>query len=249
MSEVQHNVVSKVKSTCTYTDTANYWAPLTDEDEDDNIDADIQPQVAINNLSDAQVQHDLRSTIRAWIHQRMGKHNQFQRTVSTMVLDSGATSSFVRPEEKLPITGPSNKIVNLPDGSSIHATHTTMLPFDSLTAEARKAVVLPGLRPNSLISVGKLADADYTTIFHPRGEGVTIHAKNSFRLKTFRKPVLQGWRDANGLWRLSRNNNPVEMKTSARERKIKMETAANVYSLPSIRQSIRYLHAAAGFPT
>jgi len=249
MSEVQHEVVSKVKSTCTYTDTANYWAPLTDVDEDDNIDADVKPHVAINNLSDAQVQRNLRSTIMAWIHQRMGKHNQFQRTASTMVIDSGATSSFVRPEENLPITGHSNKIVNLPDGSSIHATHTTMLPFDSLTAEARKAVVLPGLRPNSLISVGKLADADYTTIFHPRGEGVTIHSKNSFRLKTFLKPVLQGWRDSNGLWRLSRVNNPVELKKSARAHEMKTETAANVYSLPSIPQTITYLHAAAGFPT
>jgi hypothetical protein len=52
-----------------------------------------------------------------------------------------------------------------------------MLPFDSLSTEARKADVLPSLRPNSLVSVGKLADANYTTIFHPKGDGVTIHAK------------------------------------------------------------------------
>jgi hypothetical protein len=161
-----------------------------------------------------------------------------------MVVDSGATSSFVRPEENLPITGLSSKIVRLPDGSSIQATHTTMLPFKSLSAEARKADVLPGLRPNSLVSVGKFADADYTTIFHPRGEGVTVHAKNTFRLKTFRKPVLQGWRDANGLWRLSREEQkPIRVSRS------KTEIAASVYSLPSIPQTIRYLHAAAGFPT
>jgi hypothetical protein len=47
------------------------------------------------------------------------------------------------------------------------ATHTAILPFESLSDEARRADVLPGLRPNSLVSVGKLADADYTTIFHP----------------------------------------------------------------------------------
>ena len=97
-----------------------------------------------------------------------------------MVLDSGATSSFVRPEENLVITGPSNKVVSLPDGSIIQATHTTMLPFESLSEAARKAEVLPGLQPNSLISVGKLANADYTTIFHPRGEGVTVHKKGTF---------------------------------------------------------------------
>ncbi len=63
-----------------------------------------------------------------------------------MVVDSGATSSFVWPEENLPITGLSSKVVNLPDGSTIQATHTTTLPFESLSDEARKADVLSGLR-------------------------------------------------------------------------------------------------------
>ena len=172
----------------------------------------------------------------------MGTHNLFQRKASTMVVDSGATSSFVQPEENLPITGPSNKVVALPDGSTKQATHTAIIPFELLSDDARKADVLPGLRPNSLISVGKLADADYTTIFHPRGEGVTVHEKNTVRVQLLREPALQGWRDANGLWQLSRDNEkPIIHPRS--------EVAANVYSLPSIPQIIRYLHAAAGFPT
>jgi hypothetical protein len=162
-----------------------------------------------------------------------------------MVVDSGATSSFVRPEENLPITGPSDKVVALPDGSTKQATHTAILPFESLSDEARRADVLPGLRPNSLVSVGKLADSDYTTMFHPRGEGVTVHEKNSFRIQLLRKPVLQGWRDANGLWRLSRD----DQKPTIRVSRSKQEVAANVYSLPSMPQTIRYLHAATGFPT
>ncbi len=81
-----------------------------------------------------------------------------------MVVDSGATSSFVRPEENIPITGPSSKVVYLPDGSSIQATHSTMLPFDLLSPKARIADVLPGLRPNSLVSVGKLADGNPSNI-------------------------------------------------------------------------------------
>ncbi len=116
-----------------------------------------------------------------WINQCMSKHKPFQqKAASTMVVDSGATSSFVWPEENLPITGLSSKVVNLPNGSAIQATHTTILPFESLSDEARKADILPGLRPNSLISVGKIADADYTTIFHPRKEGVTVHKKTPF---------------------------------------------------------------------
>jgi len=88
-----------------------------------------------------------------------------------MVLDSSATSHFMGSEENLPNTGPSEKVVPLPNGSTIKASHTTNLPFPSLSAEARRTDVLPALRQNMLISVGKLADADYTTIFHPRGEG------------------------------------------------------------------------------
>jgi len=151
---------------------------------------------------------------------------------------------LVWPEENRPITGPSNKVVALPDGSTIQATHTAILPFESLSDEARKADVLPGLRPNLLVSVGKLANADYTTIFHPPGRGVTVHKKNTFRVQLWRKPVLQGWRDANGLWRLSRDETkPIRASRS------KQEVAASVYSLPLMPQTIRYLHAAAGFPT
>jgi hypothetical protein len=156
MPELQQ-IVSKVILNGTHINTANYWAPLADEDNDNVCDkAAPAQQATINNVSNAE-----------------GK-------ASTMVVDSGATSSFVRPEENLPITGLSSKVVNLPDKSTIQATHTTMLPFESLSTEARKADVLPGLRPNSLVSVGKFAHADYRTIFHPRREGVTVHKKNTF---------------------------------------------------------------------
>ncbi len=73
-----------------------------------------------------------------------------------------------------------------------------------MSTKACHADVLPGLRQNSLVSDGKFADANYTTIFHPQGEGVSVHKQDSFKLKLFSKPVLQGWQDANGMWRLSR---------------------------------------------
>jgi hypothetical protein len=131
MSELQQ-IVSKVKPNGTHINTANYWAPLADEDNDNvcNKAAPAQ-QATINNVSNAE-----------------GK-------ALTMVVDSGATSSFVQPEENMPITGLSSKVINLPNGSMIQATHTTMLSFKSLSTEARKADVLPGLQPNSLVSVGK----------------------------------------------------------------------------------------------
>ena len=236
-------VASKVTTPCTYADSKNYWAPLADADEeDDTVHQELAQLITINN-SGAHVPQTSRSTINTWLTNRI-RRQTLPRGESSMVLDSGATSHFVRPEEDLSITGLSNKIVNLPDGSTIQATHTATLPFDALSPQARQADVLPGLRPNSLVSVGKLADANYTTIFHPKGKGVTVHHNNSVRLKLLRKPVLQGWRDSNGLWRLSRDQSkqlPAKKKAN--------EQAANVYSLPSIEQTIRYLHAAAGFPT
>ncbi len=131
----------------------------------------------------------------------------------------------------------------LPNGAAIKASHTTNLPFKALSAKARKADVLPALKQNSLVSVGKLADANYTTIFHPQGEGVTVHKAGTFKLRVFREPVLQGWRDANGLWRL-----PQDEHKSVTMRDASNETAANAYNLPSIPEAIKYLHAAAGFP-
>jgi hypothetical protein len=108
MSELQQ-IVSKINQNCTYLSNANYWAPLADENDNDEIDGEGSlQQNTINNTSDAQVQSDLRSTIISWIYQRMSKHKPFHRKASTMVVDSGATSSFVRPEENLPITGPSS---------------------------------------------------------------------------------------------------------------------------------------------
>ena len=163
------NVVSNIKTNRTYTDSENYWAPLLedDEDSDEDTEKDKVRDQTINNINDTEVQQDLKTILRKWINECVNIHKPFHKKESTMVIDSGATSSFVRPEENLPVTGLSSKIVHLPDGSSIQATHTTLLPFESLSPKARIADILPGLRPNSLVSVGKLADANYTTIFHP----------------------------------------------------------------------------------
>ena len=233
MSELQQSsIVSKVKTNQAYTHAANYWAPLQETDENDEQNNNI--------TAGEQIENDLRFMIRRWINQRIG-NKPFQKIPSTMVLDSGATSHFVRPEENLPITGESHKVVHLPNGTLIKATHTTMLPFDSLSHSARVADVLPGLKTNTLISVGKLADANYTTVFHPQGNGVTVHEKGTFKLTQWRKPVLQGWRDGNGLWRISQNKQvTVERKQNKQvtvEQKNK-EVAANVYNLPSISQTI-----------
>ncbi len=64
------------------------------------------------------------------------------------------------------------------------------LPFSALHKTCQTAHVLPNLTTNSLVSVPKLADAGYTTIFHPGNKGVTIHEGGNRSTA-----VLQGWRD------------------------------------------------------
>ena len=244
MSELQQSIVSKVNcANCTYLGTANYWALLEYEEEDNECESTSLQKAEITNITDKEVQSDLRSLIHGWLNQRVSKRKPFQCSASTMVINLGATSSFVWPEENLPIMGSSCKVVRLPDRSSIQATHTTILSFESLSAKAWKADVLPGLQPNSLVSVGKFSNVGYTTVFHLHGEGVTVHKKNTFHLQAFCKPVLQGWQDANGLWWASCDQKkPIGVSPS------NMEVAATAYNLPSIAQMIWYLHAAAGFP-
>ena len=160
-----------------------------------------------------------------------------RRRNKTMIIDSGATSHFISEDLNLPKGDKSNKQVYLPDNTILRTTMKTKLPFLELTEAAREADILPGLK-RSLISVNKMSEEGYTTIFHPGEEGVTVHQKGTVSITTTAPPVLHGYKE-NGekLWTIS-----------DKRQEVKQEEAHNVYSLPSISQSIKYLHAAAGFP-
>jgi len=87
-------------------------------------------------------------------------------TFRSAVVDSGATGSFIRPQDGAIPTGvKSNKVVTMPTGNSTNASEEARLPMTQLNDQARECDILPGLKYNSLISVGKLAAAGYSTIF------------------------------------------------------------------------------------
>jgi hypothetical protein len=90
-----------------------------------------------------------------------------QNEEERIIIDSGATLHFVSEKLNLSRTGPSDITMYLPDDSTLNATGTTHLPFEQLSAKARKANKLPGLT-KSLISVNKMAENGHTTIFQPR---------------------------------------------------------------------------------
>ena len=112
-----------------------------------------------------------------------------------VVLDSGATSSFIRPEDGAVPTGkPSKKNVWMPDGNSLQASDEALLPIKSLRPETRACDMLPGLQHNSLVSVGKLTDAGYCTIFMPGNQGVVVVDDSGNNVNVTGEAVLRGCR-------------------------------------------------------
>ena len=173
---------------------------------------------------------------------------QAWRTTNQAVLDSCTASFFMQPQDGATPTGePSKKIVGMPDGTIIQATKKAILPMTQLSKEARQYDILPCLQHNSLVSVGKLADAGYYTIFMPGGKGVQVFDENKSNVTVTGDAVLRGWRDSHGLWRV-----PVGDDSNADislTRKELNESLHNVFDLPSIKNTIRYMHTSIGFPT
>jgi len=156
------------------------------------------------------------------------------RAITEAMLDSRAkaTSNFIQSADGFELTGPSSKTVSTTNGQIMRATMTALLPLTQLRAGAREAIVIPELK-QALMSVKQLADQGYTTIFHPHLEGVTVHDNDGFKLVTSKPPLLQGWREKGGLWTVP----------------LAEEKAMNVYELPSMKEVVRFQHAALGFPT
>ena len=168
---------SKVNTVNTYSYANNYWTPLAIEDD--------------NNDEDGKVAKSAKKDV---IMKCIKKFYEMTRK-NAMIIDSGATSTFVRSDNDLPVTGQSCKLVQMPDGRTAAATVKVKLPYSALNDKAREAHVLPSLSKHSLLSVPVLADAGYTTIFHPREKGVEVYKEDDIELQAQTEPVLQGCRN------------------------------------------------------
>ncbi len=90
----------------------------------------------------------------------------------------------------------------------------------------------------SRLSVNKMAENGYTTIFHEGNKSVTIHKSGTLTITTSETPVLRGSKPTgSNLWTVLTDGD-----------KPKCEEANNVYDLPLTKETIRYLHASAGHP-
>ena len=175
--------------------------------------------------------------------------------IPTGLYDTGASSTFVAPQDKrhFRATGEkSSKVVSMPNGKLEGAGEKYIMEND-LREPANQADSIPSLK-KTLVSTSKFADAGYISVFDK--DGVQVYDAETTKIVPSQKPVLSGWRDKiSGLWRIPlrnkiRNENTDTVQLSKEETNaIISEIAANVHDLPSTERVIRYLHAAAGFPT
>jgi hypothetical protein len=119
-------------------------------------------------------------------------------------LDLGATSGAAPAEDKpdLVDTGqPSRKTFMFPDGRTGKATKKMLLK-DNLRLVAREMNIVPGFHL-ALVSIPKLADAGYTTVFSK--DGATIYDNETTLITATSPLVLESERCKHtGMWKLPR---------------------------------------------
>jgi hypothetical protein len=202
------------------------------------------------------------------------KHGIANGTIPSAISDTGATSTAGTLHDPFHTTTvPSTKVFLLPTGGTAHATHLSQLLLD-VRAPANQVDLVPDLT-HTLLSGSKFAEAGYIAVY----DKDEVNFYDSDKIHITATSILQGYRcPRTGLWwvplrQITRNVNDdtlildspcgtkslntkyVVPSTEAvhdhLQASIECEqhTILNVYELPSIEQTIRYLHAAAGFPT
>jgi hypothetical protein len=111
-----------------------------------------------------------------------------------------------------------------------------------LCPTAREMNIVPGLH-STLVSIPKLADAGYTTVFSK--EGAAIYDNYTTTITADKPPVLEADRcDLTGLWKL-----PLHTEETATNKDHPHNEAINViFDIPSSHQNCLWYHAVAGFP-
>jgi hypothetical protein len=162
-------------------------------------------------------------------------------------LDSGATSGAA-PEEDAPDlddTGqPSQKTFMFPDGCTGKATKKMLLKHN-LRLAAREMNIVPGLY-SALVSIPKLADAGYTTVFNKNG--TAIYDDKTTTVTATNPPILESeCCKHTGMWTL--NLNPETTISNQEVPTAPPETLNVIFDLPSARKTFLWYHTSVGFPT
>ena len=266
--------------------TYNYWAPLTKSVEDLDKTCNCQIKSCIlkrkeNKENNKQMKVRFKEVelikkqgnkvAEKWKRKlnnrraRKQENERMKREITlrkspTGVMDSGATSSCGRLRDPFIKTGElSHKQFQVPTGQIVQATEQVKLFLD-IREPARTVDLVPAMKTDTLISVGKFADAGYLTVFDEEEVNIYDGLKTKIEIKD--EAIIRGWRDPEtGLYRIPLKSKTDNWNTDTillnkeGSKKITMnipkasEEINNVYELPSTEKAIRFLHAAAGFPT
>ena len=136
--------------------------------------------------------------------------------VPRAIADTGASATCVQPStEQIQMsecgeygwTGPtfhptnkkSNKIFQIALGNVVPADDIVRLNIP-LREAAREAHTVSGIT-NNLLSINKLADKNYISVFD--GDKLIIYDANNTRITVSRRAVLEGWHSEHeGIWRI-----------------------------------------------
>jgi hypothetical protein len=195
-------------------------------------------------------------------------------SIPSAVRDTGATSTAGAVGDPFnPNKEKSTKIFSLPTGDTATATKVATLKIN-VRAPANRVDIVPTLI-QTLLSGSKFADAGYTAVYDAK----EVNFYDNQKINITEQAVLTGYRcPTTALKRVplvpivrndntdtilfdspggqkSSNNNIIIPSTIKVQEHIKAsieqdeECIGNVYELPSIEQTIRYLPTAVGFPT
>ena len=115
-----------------------------------------------------------------------------------------------------------------PDGNTGKATKKMLLKHN-LRLSAREMNIVPGLH-SALVSIPKLADAGYTTVFNKNG--AAIYDDETTKITTTSPPILESERcEHTGMWRLDLN--PATSPPTTEAQAAPHETINVIFDLPS----------------
>ena len=172
-------------------------------------------------------------------------HNRKLRRFAFLDLGANSGAAPAEDEPDLVDTGqPSRKTFMFPDGRTGKVTKKMLLKHN-LRLSAWEMNIVLGLH-STLVSIPKLADAGYTTVFNKNG--VAIYDDNTTRITATSPPVLESKRcEHTGMWKLDLN--PAASLPTPEGQAAPLETINVIFDLPSACETFLWYRASAGFPT
>ena len=90
-----------------------------------------------------------------------------QHSPHVAILDSGATDHYLQcnpNKNNISHKGYNPITVTLPNGNKLRSKPKCIIPISKMNAKAKSAQIIPALN-KSLLSIGKICDANYTAVF------------------------------------------------------------------------------------